>query len=288
MPYVSATQMLRDAKRGGYAVGHFNVNNLESLRAHLLAAQEARSPLILGVSGGIADYLGGYRTIAATLQPFMEHLGVTVPVALHADHGTYQNALDAMTAGFSSVMFDGSALPFEENLALSAELVEECRANGVSLECEVGAIGGEEDGVSGAGEYADPEQCRRLAALGVTMLAAGIGNAHGRYPTDWPGLHFDLLTEIESATSGLPLVLHGGSGVPAPMVRRAIGLGVCKVNVNTECQLAFTAAVRHYIEDGNDLRGKGYAIRALLADGVEASKQVALAKMELFGSVGRG
>lgn len=287
MGYVSGTEMMEDARRGAYAVGQFNLNNMESIRAYLLAAQEMRSPVILGVSGGTAKYMGGYRTIVCTVKPFIDFLGITVPVALHVDHGSYQEALDAIDAGFLSVMFDGSALPIEENLRKTEELARLCRSRGVSLECEVGAIGGEEDGVAQVGECADPEECRRIAQLDVQMVAAGIGNIHGKYPADWPGLRFDVLEEISKVTNGVPLVLHGGSEIPSDMVRRAISLGVCKVNVNTECQLAFAAAVRKYIEDGRDLKSKGFTTRALLADGLEASKRVAMEKMMLFGSAGK-
>lgn len=287
MGYESCTEMMEDARRGAYAVGQFNLNNMESIRAYLLAAQEKRSPVILGVSGGTAKYMGGYRTIVGTVKPFIDFLGITVPVALHVDHGSYQEALDAIDAGFLSVMFDGSALPIEENLRKTEELARLCRSKGVSLECEVGAIGGEEDGVASFGECADPEECRRMAGLGVQMLAAGIGNIHGKYPADWAGLRFDVLERISEVTGEVPLVLHGGSEIPEAMVRRAIALGVCKVNVNTECQLAFAAAVRRYIEEGRDLKGKGFATRSLLADGLEASKRVAMGKMELFGSAGK-
>jgi fructose-bisphosphate aldolase, class II len=287
MGYVSCTEMMEDARSGGYAVGHFNLNNMESIRAFLLAAQEARSPIILGVSGGTAKYMGGYRTIVGTVIPFIDFLGITVPVALHVDHGSYQEAMDAIDAGFQSVMFDGSALPIDENVRATTALLDVCRSRGVSLECEVGGIGGEEDGVTSMGECANPAECQLLARLGVQMLAAGIGNIHGRYPSDWPGLRFDLLEEIGSVTCGVPLVLHGGSEIPSSMVRRAISLGVCKVNVNTECQLAFAAAVRRYVEEGKDLKGKGYTTRALLADGLEAAKRVAMEKMTLFGSAGK-
>lgn len=287
MGYVSCSEMLEDAQRGAYAIGQFNLNNMESIRAFLLAAQEAASPVILGVSSGTAKYMGGYRTIVGTVRPFIDFLKITVPVALHVDHGSYEEALAAIDAGFLSVMFDGSALPFDENLRKTEELARICRSKGVSLECEVGAIGGEEDGVAALGECADPEECRRMAALDVQLLAAGIGNIHGKYPPDWPGLRFDVLEAIANATGGVPLVLHGGSGIPDEMVRRAISLGVRKVNVNTECQLAFAAAVRRYVEEGRDLESKGFATRALLADGLEASKRVAISKMELFGSAGK-
>jgi len=287
MAYVSATEMMQDAKKRGYAVGHFNLNNLEFIRAFLLAAEEAKSPVILGVSSGTAKYMGGYRAIVGSVKPFIEHLGVTVPVALHVDHGTYEEVLEAIEAGFSSVMFDGSALPFEENLRKSAELVQLCRKKGVSLECEVGGIGGEEDGVTKMGEFADPDECRKMAELGVDMLAAGIGNIHGVYPSDWPGLRFDLLDEISRVTGGVPLVLHGGSQIPAEMIQKAIALGVRKINVNTECQLAFAAAVRSYIEQGKDRVGKGFSPRAMFALAIEAVKSVALEKMQLFGSAGK-
>ena len=287
MAYVSAKEMMEDAKKGGYAVGQFNLNNMESIRAYLLAAQEMRSPVILGVSGGTAKYMGGYRSIVGTVKPFIDFLGITVPVALHVDHGTYEEAIDAIESGFKSVMFDGSALPIEENLKKTEEISRLCREKGVSLECEVGAIGGEEDGIAAMGEVADPDECRRISLLGVDMLAAGIGNIHGKYPADWPGLRFDVLEAISKVTDGVPLVLHGGSEIPNDMVRRAISYGVCKINVNTECQLAFTAAVRKYVEEGKDLSGKGFAPRALLAPGLEASKKVAMEKMELFGSAGQ-
>lgn len=284
---VPAGELVRAARAAGYAVPHLNLNNLESLRAFLLAAQAERSPVILAVSGRMADYMGGHKTIAAWVAPFAASLGVDVPVALHVDHGTYEDVLSGLEAGFTSVMFDGSALPFDENLALSADLVGRCRARGVSLECEVGAIGGEEDGVTSEGELADPAQCARLAELGIDMLAAGIGNVHGSYPAGWQGLRLDVLAEIAVATGGLPLVLHGGSGIPEPMVEAAIAGGVAKVNVNTECQLAFAGAVRNYVEGGGDLRGKGYAVRAVLAGAVDAMLEVAASKMRLFGSAGR-
>jgi fructose-bisphosphate aldolase class II len=287
MPYVSAKEMIEDAKQRGYAVGHFNLNNMESFHSYLKAAQETNSPIILGVSGGTAKYMGGYRSIVGALKPFMEFLGITVPVALHVDHGTYSDVLEAIDAGFSSVMFDGSALPFDENLKKTEELVKLCREKGVSLECEVGAIGGEEDGVTAMGEVADPEECKRIASLGIDMLAAGIGNIHGKYPADWPGLRFDVLEAISKATNGIPLVLHGGSQIPEDQIRRAISLGVSKINVNTECQLAFAAAIRKYVEEGKDLTSKGFVPRTMLAPAVEAAKQVAIEKMKLFGSAGK-
>lgn len=287
MPTASAHATLRDATQRGYAIGHFNLNHMESMRAYLLGAEEARSPVILAVSRGPAAYMGGYRTVLTTVEGFMGYLGITVPVVLHVDHGSYDEALAGLDAGFKSVMFDGSALPFEENLDKAARLVERCRQHGATLECEVGSIGGEEDGVTGRGELADPEQCRRLAALGIDMLAAGIGNVHGQYPAGWRGLDFERLADVAHATQGTPLVLHGGSGVPEEMVRRAIELGVRKVNVNTECLVAFTAAVRRYVEAGRDREGKGYLPQALLADGLEAAKRVAMEKMALFGSAGK-
>ena len=287
MPYVSATEMIQAAKKGRYAIGHFNLNNMESIRAYLLAAEEMKSPVILGVSGGTAKYMGGYKTITATVTSFIDYLKIGVPVALHVDHGTYAEVLDAIESGFSSVMFDGSALPIEENLEKSRYILGLCREKGISLECEVGAIGGEEDGVASMGECADPADCAKMAELGIDMLAAGIGNIHGKYPKDWPGLRFDVLEEIYNVTNGLPLVLHGGSQIPEDQVKRAISMGVCKVNVNTECQLAFTEGVRKYIEEGKDLTSKGFTPRALLAPGLEASKEVAIKKMQLFGSVNK-
>lgn len=286
MGIVSCTQMMEHANLRGYAIGQFNLNNMESVRSYLLAAQESRSPVILGVSGGTAKYMGGYRTIVSTVEGFMEFLQITVPVALHVDHGTYDEALDAIDAGFRSVMFDGSALPFEENLRKTTELAKVCASAGVSLECEVGAIGGEEDGVTAMGEVANADECQIIAQSGVQMLAAGIGNIHGKYPSDWPGLRFDVLQRIRELTDELPLVLHGGSEIPGAMVRQAIELGVRKVNVNTECQLAFAAAVRKYIEEGRDKTSKGFATRALLADGVNELVRVASEKMVLFGSAG--
>lgn len=287
MPYVSTKEMIKDAKKGHYAVGHFNLNNMESIRAYLLAAEEMKSPVILGVSGGTAKYMGGYKTIVSTVKPFIDFLNITVPVALHVDHGTYDQVLDAIESGFSSVMFDGSSLPIEENLSKTRYILSLCKNKGISLECEVGAIGGEEDGVGSMGECANPEECKVMAELGIDMLAAGIGNIHGRYPKDWPGLRFDLLEQINKITNDLPLVLHGGSEIPEEMVKRAISMGVCKVNVNTECQVAFTSATRQYIEESKDLKGKGFTPRSLLAPGLEASKEVAIKKMQLFGSVNK-
>ena len=279
--------MVQDAKRGQYAIGHFNLNNMESIRAYLLAAQEMKSPVILGVSGGTAIYMGGYKTIVRTVTSFIDFLNITVPVALHVDHGTYEEVLDAIESGFSSVMYDGSSLPIEENLEKTRYILNLCKEKSVSLECEVGAIGGEEDGISNMGECADPDECKLMSETGIDMLAAGIGNIHGKYPKDWPGLRFDILEEISKKTDGLPLVLHGGSEIPEEMVKRAISMGVSKVNVNTECQIAFTEATRKYIVEGRDLKGKGFTPRALLAPGLEASKQIAIKKMQLFGSVNK-
>ncbi len=287
MHLVSAKEMLTKAKQGHYAVGHFNLNNMESVRAFLLAAEETHSPIILGVSGGTAKYMGGYRTISDMVQDFMDFLKITVPVALHVDHGTYEEALDAIENGFSSVMFDGSKYPIAENVEKTRHVVELAHAKGISVEAEVGAIGGEEDGVIAMGECADPEECARIAQLGVDFLAAGIGNIHGKYPANWRGLNFDVLAAIQAQTGELPLVLHGGSGIPEDMVRRAISLGVCKVNVNTECQIAFTQATAQYFAEGKDKQGKGYMPRNVLAPGLEATKQVCIEKMKMFGSLGK-
>ena len=286
MRLVNAKEMLRKAKEGHYAVGHFNLNNMESVRAFLLAAQETHSPIILGVSGGTAKYMGGYRTITDMVEDFMAYLDITVPVALHVDHGKYEEALDALNGGFSSVMFDGSKLPIGENLE-TRHIVELCREKNVSVEAEVGCIGGQEDGHVAMGECADPAECGQIAKLGIDMLAAGIGNIHGKYPADWKGLNFEVLAAIQKAAGDIPLVLHGGSGIPDDMVRQAISLGVCKVNVNTECQIAFTEATRKFIEDGKDLTGNGFTPRALLADGLVATKEKCIEKMTLFGSLGK-
>ena len=284
---VSAKDMLQKAKAGHYAVGHFNINNLEWTKAVLQTAQELNSPVILGVSEGAGKYMCGYKTIVGMVNGMLENLKITVPVALHLDHGSYEGALECIEAGFSSVMFDGSHYPIEENVEKTKELVRITREKGISLEAEVGAIGGEEDGVIGAGECADPNECKMIADLGVTMLAAGIGNIHGKYPANWPGLSFDTLAAVQEKTGTMPLVLHGGTGIPADMIRKAISLGVCKINVNTECQLSFAAATRKYIEEGKDLQGKGFDPRKLLAPGFEAIKETVKEKMELFGSVGK-
>ena len=284
---VSAKEMLTKAKEGHYAVGQFNINNLEWTKAILLTAQEMNSPVILGVSEGAGKYMCGYKTIVGMVEGMIEGLGITVPVALHLDHGSYEGALKCIEAGFSSVMFDGSHYPIEENIEKTKELVALCNEKGISLEAEVGSIGGEEDGVVGAGECADPAECKMIADLGVTMLAAGIGNIHGKYPANWPGLSFETLDAIQQKTGAMPLVLHGGTGIPADMIAKAIDLGVSKINVNTECQLAFAAATRGYVEAGKDLQGKGFDPRKLLAPGVEAIKATVKEKIELFGSANK-
>ena len=284
---VSAKEMLTKAKAGKYAVGQFNINNLEWTKAILLTAQEMQSPVILGVSEGAGKYMCGFRTVAAMVKAMIEELKITVPVALHLDHGTYEGCLKCIDAGFSSIMFDGSHYPIAENVEKTTELVRICAERGLSLEAEVGSIGGEEDGVIGMGECADPDECKMIADLGVTMLAAGIGNIHGKYPANWKGLSFETLAAVQQKTGEMPLVLHGGTGIPADMIRKAISLGVAKINVNTECQLAFAAATRSYIEAGSDLTGKGFDPRKLLAPGVEAIRATVREKMELFGSVGK-
>ena len=284
---VSAKEMLEKAKAGHYAVGQFNINNLEWTKAVLQTAQEMNSPVILGVSEGAGKYMCGYKTIVGMVNGMIEGLGITVPVALHLDHGSYEGALKCIEAGFSSVMFDGSHYPIEENIAKTKELVALCNEKGISLEAEVGSIGGEEDGVVGAGECADPAECKMIADLGVTMLAAGIGNIHGKYPENWAGLSFETLDAIQQKTGVMPLVLHGGTGIPADMIAKAIDLGVSKINVNTECQLAFAAATRTYIEAGKDLSGKGFDPRKLLAPGFEAIKATVKEKIELFGSANK-
>ena len=284
---VSAAKMLKDAKAGKYAVGHFNINNLEWTKAILLTAQELNSPVILGVSEGAGKYMCGFKTVTAMVDAMVDELGITVPVALHLDHGSYEGALKCIEAGFSSVMFDGSHYGIEENITKTKEIIALAHSKGISVEAEVGAIGGEEDGVIGGGEVADPEECKVIADLGVDMLAAGIGNIHGKYPANWKGLRFDVLANIQELTGEMPLVLHGGTGIPADMIKEAISLGVSKINVNTECQLAFAEATRKYIEAGKDLEGKGFDPRKLLAPGVEAIKATVKEKMELFGSVNK-
>lgn len=284
---VSAEEMLTKTKAGKYAVGQFNINNLEWTKAILLTAQELNSPVILGVSEGAGKYMCGYKTVVGMVNGMLEELNITVPVALHLDHGSYEGAKACIEAGFSSIMFDGSHYPIEENVEKTKELVGICKEKGLSIEAEVGSIGGEEDGVIGAGECADPNECKMVADLGVTMLAAGIGNIHGKYPKNWAGLNFETLAAVQEKTGTMPLVLHGGTGIPEDMIKKAISLGVSKINVNTECQLAFQEATRAYIEAGKDLEGKGFDPRKLLAPGTEAIKATVKEKMELFGSVGK-
>ena len=284
---VSAKEMLDKAKAGHYAVGQFNINNLEWTKSILLTAQELKSPVILGVSEGAGKYMTGFKTVAAMVKAMDEELGITVPVALHLDHGSYEGCYKCIKAGFTSIMFDGSHYAIEENVAKTQELVNVAHALGLSIEAEVGSIGGEEDGVVGAGECADPAECKMIADLGVDMLAAGIGNIHGKYPANWAGLSFETLDAIQQQTGDMPLVLHGGTGIPEEMIKKAISLGVAKINVNTECQLAFQEATRKYVEAGKDLEGKGFDPRKLLAPGAEAIKECVRTKMELFGSVGK-
>ena len=284
---VSAIEMLEKARDGKYAVGQFNINNLEWTKSILLTAEEMKSPVILGVSEGAGKYMAGYKTVVGMVNGMLEELKITVPVALHLDHGTYEGCLKCIEAGFSSIMFDGSHYPIEENVEKTKELVKICAEKGMSLEAEVGSIGGEEDGVVGMGECADPNECKQVADLGVTMLAAGIGNIHGKYPANWPGLSFETLAAIKEQTGDMPLVLHGGTGIPEDMIKKAISLGVAKINVNTECQLSFAAATRKYIEAGKDLEGKGFDPRKLLAPGAEAIKATVREKIELFGSAGK-
>ena len=284
---VSATEMLKKAVAGKYAVGQFNINNLEWTRSILATAQENNSPVILGVSEGAGKYMTGFKTVAAMVSAMIDEMGITVPVALHLDHGTYEGCYKCIKAGFSSIMFDGSHFPIDENIAKTKELVKVAHAMGLSVEAEVGSIGGEEDGVVGAGEIADPNECKMIADLGVDFLAAGIGNIHGKYPENWKGLDFGALAKTKELIGDLPLVLHGGTGIPEDMIKEAISLGVAKINVNTECQLYFQEATRKYIEAGKDLEGKGYDPRMLLAPGAEAIKVVVKEKMELFGSIGK-
>lgn len=284
---VSAKDMLQKAKAGHYAVGQFNINNLEWTKAVLMTAQELNSPVILGVSEGAGKYMTGYKTIVGMVNGMMEELNITVPVALHLDHGSFEGSKECIKAGFSSIMFDGSHYPIDENIAKTTILVSACDVMGISLEAEVGSIGGEEDGVVGAGECADPQECKQVADLGVTMLAAGIGNIHGKYPDNWAGLSFETLEAISKLTGDVPLVLHGGTGIPEDMIKKAVSLGVAKINVNTECQTSFAEATRKYIEAGKDQQGKGFDPRKLLAPGFEAIKATVKEKMELFGSAGK-
>ncbi|MBI9009557.1 MAG: class II fructose-1,6-bisphosphate aldolase [Tenericutes bacterium] len=288
MALVSAKVMLDKAYQNGYAVGQFNINNLEWTKAVLQTAQELNSPVILGVSEGAAKYMTGFKVVADMVKAMVETLGITVPVALHLDHGTYEGSLKAIEAGFSSIMFDGSHYPIDENIKLTKELVAKTKKLGISLEAEVGAIGGEEDGVIGGGEVADPLECKMINDLGVDFLAAGIGNIHGKYPANWAGLNFEVLSAVNEISGDTPLVLHGGTGIPTEMIQKAIGMGVSKINVNTECQLVFAAAVRKYIEEGKDLVGKGFDPRKLLAPGCQAIKDSVKEKMEIFGSINKG
>ncbi|MDE6867999.1 MAG: class II fructose-1,6-bisphosphate aldolase [Clostridia bacterium] len=287
MALVSVKEMCEKASKGKYAVGQFNINNLEWTKSILQTAQELNSPVILGVSEGAGKYMTGFKTVASMVKAMIEELKITVPVALHLDHGTYEGCYKCIEAGFSSIMFDGSHFAIDENIAKTKELVEVCAKKGLSLEAEVGSIGGEEDGVVGLGECADPDECKKIADLGITILAAGIGNIHGKYPANWPGLRFDVLEKIKQKVGNMPLVLHGGTGIPTEMIKKAISLGVAKINVNTECQLAFQEATRKYIEEGKDLQGKGFDPRKLLAPGCEAIKKVVKEKMEIFGSIGK-
>ena len=284
---VSVKEMMNKAREGHYAVGQFNINNLEWTKAILLTAQENNSPVILGVSEGAGKYMGGYHAVVGMVNGLLKDLDISVPVALHLDHGSYEGAYKCIEAGFSSVMFDGSHYPIAENIEKSKQLIKDAHGKGISIECEVGSIGGEEDGVIGAGEVADPAECKQIADLGVDILAAGIGNIHGKYPENWAGLDFDALAKSKDAVGNMPLVLHGGTGIPDDMIKKAISLGVCKINVNTECQLVFAEATRQYIEAGKDQQGKGFDPRKLLAPGFEAIKAKVKEKMELFGSVNK-
>ena len=287
MPLVSATEMLKKAKEGQYAVGQFNINNLEWTKAVLLAAEKAQSPVILGVSEGAGKYMAGYKTVVGMVTPMIEALGITVPVAIHLDHGSFDGAKAAIDAGFTSIMFDGSHYSIDENIAKTKEIVAIAHAKGISVEAEVGSIGGEEDGVVGKGEVADPKECKMIADLGIDFLAAGIGNIHGKYPENWEGLNFDALDAIQKETGTMPLVLHGGTGIPEDMIKKAISLGVSKINVNTECQLVFADATRKYVEAGKDLEGKGFDPRKLLKPGADAIEAIVIEKMGIFGSVGK-
>ena len=287
MGLVTAQEMLEKALKGKYAVGQFNINNLEWTKSILQTSQELGAPVILGVSEGAGKYMTGFKVVAAMVKAMIEELHITVPVALHLDHGTYEGCYKCIKAGFSSIMFDGSHFPIDENVAKTTELVHVCKQLGLSLEAEVGAIGGEEDGVIGKGECADPDECKAIADLDVTMLAAGIGNIHGKYPANWPGLSFETLAAVKAKVGDMPLVLHGGTGIPTDQIKKAISLGVAKINVNTECQLSFQAATRKYVEEGKDLVGKGFDPRKLLAPGAQAIKDTVKEKMEIFGCIGK-
>ena len=284
MGLVPEKEMLIKARKGKYAIGHFNINNMEWIKAVLIAAEESNSPVILGVSEGAAKYMMGYKTVVNMVEGIMEFLNITVPVALHLDHGSFEGAKECIEAGFSSVMFDGSHYDIDENIEKTKDIVKFAREKGISVEAEVGAIGGEEDGVIGGGEVADPNECKMIANLGIDFLAAGIGNIHGKYPENWQGLRLDVLKQIQEITGNMPLVLHGGTGIPNDMVREAITLGVSKINVNTECQLVFADATRKYIEAGKDLEGKGFDPRKLLAPGTQAIVDIVKEKITLFGS----
>lgn len=286
---VNATKMLQDAKKGHYAVAHINTNNLEWTKAILLTAEKLHAPIIVSTSMGAAKYMGGYKMVNAMVRTLDESLKITVPVAIHLDHGNYEAAKACVEAGFSSIMFDGSSLPFEENLAKTKELINLAHSHGMSIEAEVGAIGGTEDGITADGEVADPKQCKIIADLGVDFLAAGIGNIHGIYPANWKGLHFDALEEINKATGNIPLVLHGGTGIPNDQIVRAIKNGISKINVNTDCQLAFAAATIEYCKAGkadptSANKEKGYDPRKLLKPGYEAICAKVEEKIKLFGS----
>ena len=287
MGLVTAQEMLEKALKGKYAVGQFNINNLEWTKSILQTSQELGAPVILGVSEGAGKYMTGFKVVAAMVKAMIEEMNITVPVALHLDHGTYEGCYKCIKAGFSSIMFDGSHFPIDENVAKTTELVHVCKQLGLSLEAEVGAIGGEEDGVIGKGECADPDECKAIADLGVTMLAAGIGNIHGKYPANWPGLSFETLAAVKEKVGDMPLVLHGGTGIPTDQIKKAISLGVAKINGNTECQLSFQAATRRYVEEGKDLVGKGFDPRKLLAPGAQAIKDTVKEKMEIFGCIGK-
>ena len=284
---VSAKEMLEKAVAGGYAVAQFNINNLEWTKSILLECEELKTPVILGVSEGAGKYMTGFKTVAAMVKAMDESLGITVPVALHLDHGNYEGAKACIEAGFTSIMFDGSSLPIDENIAKTKELVAICNEKGISIEAEVGGIGGEEDGVSSTGECADPAECKMINDLGVDMLACGIGNIHGKYPANWEGLQFQVLEAVKAEIGNTPLVLHGGSGIPDEQIKKAISMGVAKVNVNTECQLVFAAATRKYIEEGKDQQGKGYDPRKLLAPGAQAIRDEVKDRVAVFGSAGK-
>ena len=287
MGLVSAKDMLIKARNEGYAVGQFNINNLEWTKAILLASEKAQSPVILGVSEGAARYMTGFDTVVGMVEGMLKNLNITVPVAIHLDHGSFEGAKACIEAGFSSVMFDGSHFDIEENVKLTTEIIAYANERGISVEAEVGSIGGEEDGIVGGGEVADVNECKMIADLGVDMLAAGIGNIHGKYPANWTGLRLDVLAEIQDATGKMPLVLHGGTGIPTAMVQEAITLGVSKINVNTELQLVFAEATRKYVEAGKDLQGKGFDPRKLLKPGFDAVVAAVIEKMEIFGSVNK-